>query len=148
MMLMVMMMMIMMIMMMMIMIMIMIMMMMIMMMIMMIMIMMVVMVMMVVVMMIKIFYYILSGVKSVAVIVTDGHSKGGIDSMITKTRSIQNRGIELFVIGLGPATNTKELRVLASEPKGQHLIMAQQHEPVKHLVDKVVRQICKPRMYF
>ena len=81
----------------------------------------------------------------VALIVTDGFSGGGFDSVKSKTDIMKHLGIEIFVVALGSSINSKEIREMASEPRKKHSYQLNKDNDVDRLVNKLLRQICKAR---
>ncbi|KAM9787469.1 cochlin isoform 2-T4 [Syngnathus typhle] len=76
--------------------------------------------------------------RNFLIVVTDGQSYDSVDG---PALAAQNQGISMFSVGVAWAP-MDDLRVMASEPKDEHVFFSQHFNGLEELVDNVVRVIC------
>ena len=90
-----------------------------------------------------------TGVKKVAVFITDGYSTRGLEFTSDSAAMLKRKGVELFSVGISNHINKKELDVLASEPRKTHqLYMTTDlggNSFIKEQVQNLAKEICKSK---
>nr|KAG8543408.1 hypothetical protein GDO81_024749 [Engystomops pustulosus] len=80
-----------------------------------------------------------SGVKKVAIVVTDGRPQDGVKDISARARE---SGIELFAIGVGRVDMTT-LRQIASEPLDEHVDYVESYSVIEKLSKKFQEAFCE-----
>ena len=73
-------------------------------------------------------------------ILTDGRSNTGHVS--GPARQLKNSGVVIFSVGIGQSVSQQELRVMASDPADQHVIMLGNFTELESLSEKMSSQTC------
>ena len=73
-------------------------------------------------------------------ILTDGRSNTGHVS--GPARQLKNSGVVIFSVGIGQSVSQQELRVMASNPADQHVIMLGNFTELESLSEKMSSQTC------
>ena len=79
-------------------------------------------------------------IKKVLVVLTDGRSNTGHVS--GPARQLKNSGVVIFSVGIGHSVSQQELRVMASDPADQHVIMLGNFTELESLSEKMSSQTC------
>ena len=82
------------------------------------------------------------GVPRVLVLLTDGRTASGTDSIIQPSNLLRNEGVNIFVIGIGPNINKDELDIIASDPDSDHVILPKSFEEINTLVENIQEASC------
>ncbi|XP_010005902.1 PREDICTED: collagen alpha-4(VI) chain-like [Chaetura pelagica] len=77
-------------------------------------------------------------VPQVAILITGGESS---DEVELPARKLRNRGISLYVVGIG-VQNTTELQQIASKPFGKYLYSAGSFDDLQDLSRRLLRNFC------
>lgn len=90
-----------------------------------------------------------TGVKKVAVFITDGYSTRGVEFTSDNAAMLKRKGVELFSVGISNRINKKELDVLASEPRKTHQLYMTTNlggnSFTKEQVQNLAKEICKSK---
>ena len=82
------------------------------------------------------------GVPRVLVLLTDGKTTSGTDSIIQPSNLLRNEGVNIFVIRIGPNINENELEIIASDPDSDHVILLKSFEEINTLVENIQEASC------
>lgn len=77
------------------------------------------------------------------VVITDGGSSTGIDSLLHSAETLKDSGKRVFVVGLGKHEYAKNLKMMASEPEENHCFVVKKGEELSKLTSKLAKAICK-----
>ena len=81
------------------------------------------------------------GVPNKAVIVTDGHSNVEAHRTPTEAERARQRGIELYVVGVGDVVNPEELNGIASTPSSDYVVMMGSNS--RYAAQQVLDKLCR-----
>ena len=86
-----------------------------------------------------------TGVKKVAVFVTDGFSTRGVEFTRKSANTLTTRGINLFSVGISDHVDKDELDELASKPRKSHQLVIDVPGKffTKEQVERFAKEICK-----
>ena len=76
-------------------------------------------------------------------VVTDGGSSTGIDSLLDSAEILKDSGKRVFVVGLGQHENIKNLKMMSSEPQENHCFLVERGEDLYKVIGKLTKAICK-----
>uniref|UniRef100_A0A8C4PYS6 Uncharacterized protein n=1 Tax=Eptatretus burgeri TaxID=7764 RepID=A0A8C4PYS6_EPTBU len=79
------------------------------------------------------------GLPKVVVLITDGKSQ---DDVGKPSESLRNDGVEIFAVGIKNAEE-RELRVIASPPYGDHVLLVPDFEALDSIVAGLVNSLCR-----
>ena len=89
-----------------------------------------------------------SGVRNIAVIITDGRSN---DEMETWQEAIQARqqGIHLISVGIGRSVRMRELQGIASYPNeaGKNVLVVDEFEDLRDIEEELVDALCNSEFH-
>ena len=82
------------------------------------------------------------GVPRVLVLLTDGMSSSGVNSLIEPSNLLRQEGVNIFVIGIGESINKNELNVIASDPDADHVVCPKTFAEVNNMVERMREASC------
>ena len=88
------------------------------------------------------------GVPRVLVLLIDGKTTSGTDSIIQPSNLLRNEGVNIFVIRIGPNINENELEIIASDPDSDHVILLKSFEEINTLVENIQEASCYGDSFF
>ena len=88
------------------------------------------------------------GVPRVLVLLTDGRTSSGTDSIIQPSNLLRNEGVNIFVIRIDPNINENELEIIASDPDSDHVILLKSFEEINTLVENIQEASCYGDSFF
>ena len=85
-------------------------------------------------------FFIFLEIKKVLVILTDGRSNTG--QVSGPARQLKNSGVVIFSVGIGHSFSMQELRVMASDPVDQHVIVLGNFTALESLAEQMASEMC------
>ena len=82
------------------------------------------------------------GVPRVLVLLTDGRSTSGTNSVIQPSNVLRQEGVNIFVIGIGKNINKNELDIIASDPDVDHVVCPKTFAEVNTMVERMREASC------
>ena len=82
------------------------------------------------------------GVPRVLVLLTDGKTSSGTDSIIRPSNLLREEGVNIFVIGIGQNINKNELDIIASDPDSDHVVLPESFDEINTLVENIQEASC------
>ena len=79
----------------------------------------------------------------ILLIVTDGASSGGIQSLRTPVSDLRAVSVNIFSVGVGSSLNREELEFMASEPKDSHLFYVRNMAELPKLLHTLANSSCQ-----
>lgn len=76
-------------------------------------------------------------------IITDGASNGGINSLRPPVSDLRAMSVNIFSIGVGSSLIQEELEFMASEPKDSHLFFVSNMEELPNLLHTLTNSSCQ-----
>jgi len=83
-----------------------------------------------------------SGVRNVAVVVSDGNSNVDSDRTIPEADAARQRGIELFAVAVGDRSNAAEMADIASDPDSEHLLRMRSESELTSTASRLLDLLC------
>lgn len=83
------------------------------------------------------------GVTKMLLIVTDGASTGGINSLRTPVSDLRAMSVNIFSVGVGRNLIRAELEFMASEPKDSHLFFVRNMAELPNLLHTLANSSCQ-----
>ena len=83
-----------------------------------------------------------NGVPNVAVLLTDGYATIDEDRVSTRVQQVKDRGIELYVVGVGDNVNL-ELPTWTSPTSTDHYFRLQDRSQIPGVADNILNQLCR-----
>ena len=82
-------------------------------------------------------------IQNVVILITGGASTASLNDTIREATALKDRGINIFVIAVGPRANLKEAKAIASLPLRQYLYKVKRFVDLGRAVDDVVKSTCQ-----
>ena len=83
-----------------------------------------------------------SGVRNVAIVVSDGNSNVDADRTLTEAEAARQRGIELFAVAVGQRPNAAEMASIASDPDSEHLLYMRSENELTSTANSLLGLLC------
>ena len=84
-----------------------------------------------------------TGVRNVAVLISDGNSNVNNDNTVTEANSARSQGIDVYTIAQGTSPNLPELNDIANDPDSEYVIKLPSLADVESAADSLLEQLCK-----
>ncbi|KAK3717080.1 hypothetical protein QZH41_009449, partial [Actinostola sp. cb2023] len=85
------------------------------------------------------------GVTKVLLILTDGASSSGYNSLIQPVKLLKEDHVNIFTIGVGRRINKKELEMMASDPVASHVFYVNKMEELPMLLQRISESSCQSK---
>ena len=83
-----------------------------------------------------------SGVRNVAIVVSDGNSNVLADRTIPEADEARRRGIELFAVAVGQQSNPSEMAGIASDPDSAHMLSMRSENELTSTANRLLDLLC------
>ena len=83
-----------------------------------------------------------SGVRNVAVVVSDGNSNVAAHRTIPEAEAARQHGVELFAVAVGENSNTGEMAGIANDPDGEHLLSMRTENELTTTANRLLKWLC------
>uniref|UniRef100_A0A672HL91 Collagen alpha-1(XXI) chain n=1 Tax=Salarias fasciatus TaxID=181472 RepID=A0A672HL91_SALFA len=81
-----------------------------------------------------------SGVSRIAVVLTDGKSQ---DEVVKAAEIARKKGVILFAIGVGSATEGAELRDIANKPSSTYVFSVEDYKAISRIIQVIRQKLCE-----
>ncbi|CAH3183434.1 unnamed protein product [Porites evermanni] len=81
-------------------------------------------------------------VAKVLIIVTDGQSTGGMQTLKAPIKLLKDSSVNIISIGVGSKTNQNELKFMASSPDNTHVFSVQNMNQLQTLISSITASSC------
>lgn len=81
-------------------------------------------------------------VTHIGILITDGKPNGPLDVM-AEAKKVQDAGIRLFALGIGPGVNYKQLESIANKPSNRFVFKAENFDSLKSIAPLLSQESCK-----
>jgi len=83
-----------------------------------------------------------SGVRNVAIVVSDGNSNVAADRTLAEAEAARQRGVELFAVAVGQRSNPTEMAGIASDPDSEHLLSMRSENELTATANSLLDLLC------
>ncbi|KAM3605609.1 uncharacterized protein V6R79_001914 [Siganus canaliculatus] len=81
-----------------------------------------------------------AGVSRIAVVLTDGKSQ---DEVLKAAEAARKKGVILFAIGVGSATEKAELRDIANKPSSTYVFSVEDYKAISRIIQVIRQKLCE-----
>ncbi|XP_069570116.1 collagen alpha-1(XXI) chain isoform X2 [Brachyistius frenatus] len=81
-----------------------------------------------------------SGVSRIAVVLTDGKSQ---DEVVKAAEEARKKGVILFAIGVGSATEAAELKDIANKPFSTYVFSVEDYKAISRIIQVIRQKLCE-----
>lgn len=81
-----------------------------------------------------------SGISRIAVVLTDGKSQ---DEVLKAAEAARKKGVILFAIGVGSATEEAELRAIANKPFSTYVFSVEDYKAISRIIQVIRQKLCE-----
>lgn len=84
-----------------------------------------------------------SGVSRIAVVLTDGKSQ---DEVSRAAEAARKKGVILFAIGVGSATEEAQLRDIANKPFSKYVFSVEDYKAISRIIQVIRQKLCEGKL--
>lgn len=84
-----------------------------------------------------------SGVSRIAVVLTDGKSQ---DEVLRAAEAARKKGVILFAIGVGSATEEAQLRDIANKPFSKYVFSVEDYKAISRIIQVIRQKLCEGKL--
>lgn len=84
-----------------------------------------------------------SGVSRIAVVLTDGKSQ---DEVLKAAEAARKKGVILFAIGVGSATEEAQLRDIANKPFSKYVFSVEDYKAISRIIQVIRQKLCEGKL--
>lgn len=85
-----------------------------------------------------------SGVSRIAVVLTDGKSQ---DEVLKAAEAARKKGVILFAIGVGSATEEAQLRDIANKPFSKYVFSVEDYKAISRIIQVIRQKLCEGKTH-
>jgi len=83
-----------------------------------------------------------AGKPKVLIVITDGNTNDGSEDLGVATKGMMDNKVTIISLGIGPDIDLSELRLIASEPKANHVFKLANFDELKAQLNSILAQAC------